>query len=75
MRISEMQHLIARDQVREGLLRTSPEGWEVALEDLEGKQLPLTDSTGRIKHFHSLDHATQVLNTIGVKTISVLERF
>ncbi|MDI3324468.1 hypothetical protein QKW35_08785 [Pontibacterium granulatum] len=75
MRVSELRDLVAMDQIREGLLKTSQDGWQVALEDFEGHQFPLTDATGRVKTYHSLDRATDILKSLGVRKMCIQERF
>lgn len=75
MRLSELRDLVAMDQIREGLLKTGTDGWQVSLEDFQGHQFPLTDAAGCVKHYHSLDRATEILRTLGVRKMCVLERF
>lgn len=75
MQLTELRGLVATDQIREGLLKTSAEGWIVALEDMEGHQFPLTDRGGHAKYYHSLDSATNVLRELGIARIQVVEDF
>lgn len=75
MRVSELRDMVAMDRIREGLLKTSADGWQVSLEDFQGHQFPLTDAAGRVKIYHSLDRATEILRTLGVRKMCVQERF
>ncbi len=75
MNIPELSGLLATGHIREGILKSTEQGWSVALENDEGHQFPLTDSTNHTKYYHSLDNATAILHEIGVSNICVVERF
>ncbi|MFY0676078.1 MAG: hypothetical protein JXR18_02220 [Neptuniibacter sp.] len=75
MNIQELRGLLLTEHIREGILKSTEQGWSIALEDEEGKQFPLTDNTGHEKHYHSLDNATSILRNMGVSKICVVESF
>ncbi|MGH1462302.1 MAG: hypothetical protein ACRBB6_09710 [Neptuniibacter sp.] len=75
MNISELRGLLLTGHIREGILKSTGQGWAVALEDETGQQFPLTDNTGHEKHYHSLDNATSILRDMGVSNICVVENF
>lgn len=77
MILAEMRRMLARNKVREGVLKPADagRGWQVALEDYEGQQHPLTRHDGVARLYHSLDRATAILRELGVERICVVERF
>jgi hypothetical protein len=51
------------------------DGWRLLLHTKSGEILVLTDSAGRERLYHSLDHATEVARDIGFDTVRVEEHF
>jgi len=77
MLLEEIRGLVAMKSIREGVLKPSffNNGWVIAVETIEGEQIPVTDDHDNPYIYHSLDRATEVLKQLDVSLITVVEDF
>jgi len=75
MQLHDMQQMQSKHLVVEGILTPDEGGWQVGLEDKEGRIHLLTRQNGEPHHYANIDQATRVLKGMGVEQISVVERF
>lgn len=63
--------------ISEAIIEPSPDGngWRILFHRLDGNIVPLTSHSGNEKLYHSLDHATDVVQSAGIKTLRVEEHF
>jgi len=66
-----------KKNISEAIIEPSPNGngWHVLFHKTDGDMVTLTDHGGHEKLYHTLDHATEVLQSAGIKTIRVEEHF
>ena len=63
--------------ISEAIIEASPNGngWRILFHKVDGDMIFLTDRSGTEKLYHTLDHATEILQSSGIKTIRVEEHF
>lgn len=63
--------------ISEAIIEPSPNGngWRILFHRTDGDIVALTDHTGTEKLYHSLDNATNTVQSAGIKTIRVEEHF
>ena len=63
--------------ISEAIIEPSPSGngWRILFHKTDGDIVALTDNSGTEKLYHTLDHATDKLQSVGIKTIRVEEHF
>ncbi|MCU7835434.1 MAG: hypothetical protein KZQ83_09275 [gamma proteobacterium symbiont of Taylorina sp.] len=63
--------------ISEAIIEASPNGngWRILFHKTGGDTIALTDHGGTEKLYHTLDHATDILKSAGIKTIRVEEHF
>lgn len=63
--------------ITEAIIEASPNGngWRILFHKVDGDMIALTDNSGMEKLYHTLDHATELLQSAGIKTIRIEEHF
>ena len=63
--------------ISEAIIEASPNGngWRILFHKTGGDIVALTDHGGTEKLYHTLDYATELLQSAGIKTIRVEEHF
>lgn len=63
--------------ISEAIIEPSPNGngWRILFHKTDGDLVALTDHGGTEKLYHTLDHATDMVQSAGIKTIRVEEHF
>jgi len=63
--------------ISEAIIEPSPDGngWHILFHKTDGEIVTLTAHSGTEKLYHTLDHATDVLQSAGIKNIRVEEHF
>ena len=63
--------------ISEAIIEPSPSGngWRILFHKADGGIVTLTDHGGTEKLYHTLDYATDILQSAGIKSIRVEEHF
>lgn len=63
--------------ISEAIIEASPNGngWRILFQKTDGDIVALTDHGGTEKLYHTLDHASDLLQSAGIKAIRVEEHF
>ena len=63
--------------IYEAIIEASPNGngWRILFHKADGDMVVLSGHGGTEKLYHTLDHATEILQSAGIKTIRVEEHF
>ena len=63
--------------ISEAIIEPSPSGngWRILFHKTDGGIVTLTDRGGTEKLYHTLDYATDILQSAGIKSIRVEEHF
>jgi len=63
--------------ISEAIIEPSPNGngWRIIFHNDNGEMISMTDHSGAEKRYHTLDNATNVVQTAGFKSIRVEEKF
>lgn len=77
MKKEELLGLINDTPYREAMIRPAEDanGWMIAVELLDGQQIPLTDDHDHPRVYHDLDQATYVIQELKLDPVRIIERF